>query len=51
MRHIKTVSRNVPAKAFYYNLSLTQKLTELATIVSALDSVKNMLVGGVDTRE
>jgi len=36
MRHIHAVTR--PARAFYYQLSLTQKIMELATLGSFVDS-------------
>ena len=47
MKHTKPVSRSIPAKAFYYNISLTQKISELSTIASFADTVigavKNLL--------
>ena len=45
MKHVTPVSRLRPAKAFYYNLSLTQKIMELATISSFADSALGMLKG------
>jgi hypothetical protein len=43
MRHLRPVTR--PAPAYYYNISLTQKLSELVTLGSLLESVKNILTG------
>jgi len=45
IRHVIPVSRQRPAKAFYYNLSLTQKIMELATIASFADSALGMIKG------
>lgn len=45
MKHVIPISRQRPAKAFYYNLSLTQKIMELATIASFADSALGMLKG------
>lgn len=46
MKHVVPVSRRQPLPAFYYQLSLTQKLIELATVASMADSllgsVKNL---------
>jgi len=42
---VAPISRRRPAKAFYYNLSLTQKVMELATIASFADSALGMLKG------
>ncbi|MDQ1256750.1 MAG: hypothetical protein QG656_1350 [Candidatus Hydrogenedentes bacterium] len=39
MTHTRPISRPLPVKAFYYNISLTQKISELATIASLLDTV------------
>lgn len=44
MKHLNPVSRPIPLKAYYYNISLTQKLGELVTIVSIAESIKNMIV-------
>ena len=47
MRHVVPMSRPRPLPAFYYQLSLTQKILELATLASFADSVvgavKNVL--------
>lgn len=45
MRHITSISRSNPAKAFYYNISLTQKISELATIASFLDTALGAIKG------
>jgi len=45
MKHVTPVSRLRPAKALYYNISLTQKIMELATIASFADSALGMLKG------
>jgi hypothetical protein len=46
MKHFTFVSKERPAPAFYYQLSLTEKILELATLASFLDSfvgaVKNV---------
>lgn len=47
MRHVTTISRQRPAMAFYYNLSLTQKIMELATIASFADSFLGSIKGVV----
>lgn len=47
MKHVVPVSRRRPLPAFYYQLSLTEKILELATLASFADSavgaVKNVL--------
>ena len=43
MKRIKPVSRSIPAKAYYYNISLTQKLSEIVTLVSLVESIFNTL--------
>ncbi len=48
MRHVKPVSRAVPTQAFYYNISLTQKLTEIATLASFADAVLGTVKGLFD---
>lgn len=48
MRHVTPISRAMPAHAFYYNISLTQKLTELATLASFGDAVLGMVKGLFD---
>ena len=45
MRHIAAISRGRPAHAFYYQLSLTEKLMELATVASFADAVLGMVKG------
>ena len=45
MKHVAWVSKARPAKAYYYNVSLTQKLSEVVTIVSLLESLKGMVIG------
>ena len=46
MRHLSLVSKPLPVPAYYYNVSLMQKLSELVTIGSLLETVKNFLTGG-----
>lgn len=48
MRHIGVVTRAYPAKAFYYQLSLTQKIMELATLGSFADSALGVLKDAVN---
>ncbi len=43
MKRIRPVSKSIPAKAYYYNISLTQKLSELVTLVSLVESIFNTL--------
>ncbi len=45
MKHIRTTTQSRPAKAYFYNISLTQKLSELTTIVSLVGSVKGLFGG------
>lgn len=42
MRHVKAVSRK-PAPAFYYQLTLMEKIEELATLGSLVDSVARLV--------
>jgi hypothetical protein len=44
MKHLQHVTKPLPVPAFYYNLSLTQKLSELVTLGSLLESLKGILV-------
>ncbi|HOZ46411.1 MAG TPA: hypothetical protein PLO37_14930 [Candidatus Hydrogenedentes bacterium] len=50
MKHLMPMSRPLPAKAYYYNLSLAQKLSELTTLVSVVVMIVD-LVGGLFTPE
>jgi len=45
MKHHRIISRNRPQPAFYYQISLTEKLMELATIASFLDSFVGTIKG------
>lgn len=45
MKHVRVITRTRPMPAFYYNISLTQKITELATIASFVDSALGMIKG------
>jgi len=45
MKHIVVVSRTRPAPAFYYQLSFTEKLMELATLASFADSAVGAVKG------
>ena len=46
MKHIQLTSRQRPALAYFYNITLSQKLSELTTIVSLVSTVKEMFTGG-----
>jgi hypothetical protein len=46
MRHLSLVSKPLPVPAYYFNVSLTQKLSELVTIGSILETAKSFLTGG-----
>ena len=48
MRHLSGISRRRPLPAFYYQIGLTQKLTELATLASFLDSFLGVVKGLFD---
>ncbi len=45
VKHVRGITRQRPAPAFYYYVSLTQKITELATIASFADSIFGMIKG------
>jgi len=49
MKHIACVSRRVPAPAFYYQVSLAEKISELATLASFVDSALGSVKGLFDT--
>lgn len=45
MKHTHAISRRRPLPAFYYQISLTQKLTELATFASFADAAVGVVKG------
>jgi len=45
MKHIANISRNRPVPAYYYQLSLTQKIMELGTLASFADSFVGVIKG------
>jgi len=49
VKHVSTITQARPAYCFYYNVSLTQKITELATLASFADAILGMLKGGMSS--
>lgn len=45
MKHLAHISRRQPLPAFYYQISLTEKLFELATLASFADSFLGVIKG------
>jgi hypothetical protein len=51
MRHLIVISRRRPVPALYYQVSLTQKIMELATLASFADSFLGVIKGVVNPQE
>lgn len=51
MNHLSRISRGRPLPALYYQISLTQKIMELATLASFVDSFIGVIKGLFNPQE